>query len=86
MRVSYGSGDREYPKHLVHQADSFLRKFLFNIQPGRLLVDVFPSLRFVPSWLPGAGWKHTLGHISLMKETVTREPFEQSKKRLVRWH
>lgn len=28
-------------------------------QPGRFLVDVFPWLRFVPEWFPGAGWKKT---------------------------
>ena len=25
--------------------------------PGRWLVDIFPILRFVPSWFPGAEWK-----------------------------
>lgn len=34
---------------------------IFNqaTQPGRFLVDVFPWLRFVPEWFPGAGWKKT---------------------------
>jgi len=29
------------------------------VQPGRFLVEVFPWLRFVPEWFPGAGWKKT---------------------------
>ncbi|KAG2140996.1 cytochrome P450 [Suillus clintonianus] len=27
------------------------------LQPGRWLVEVMPSLRFIPSWFPGAGFK-----------------------------
>ncbi|KAH6879360.1 O-methylsterigmatocystin oxidoreductase [Coprinopsis sp. MPI-PUGE-AT-0042] len=83
MRVSYGSDDRQYNRHLVHQADGFIHEFMEYLKPGRLLVDVLPSLRHVPSWLPGAGWKRSLKKITQMKETVTMEPFKQSKERLV---
>jgi hypothetical protein len=34
-------------------------KFSQATQPGRFLVDVFPWLRFVPEWFPGAGWRKT---------------------------
>jgi hypothetical protein len=84
MRISYGSKDREYNKQLVQRANTFIHEFLFYIQPGRLLVDVLPSLKHVPSWLPGAGWKKALRQIACMKESVTREPFEQAKERVVR--
>lgn len=85
MRISYGSQDREDNKQLVRQANTFIHEFLTYIQPGRLLVDVLPILKHVPSWLPGAGWKHALREIADMKESVTREPFERSKERIVCW-
>ncbi|OBZ77169.1 O-methylsterigmatocystin oxidoreductase [Grifola frondosa] len=27
------------------------------VSPGAFLVDTFPLLRYVPAWMPGAGWK-----------------------------
>ncbi|KAH6919036.1 cytochrome P450 [Coprinopsis sp. MPI-PUGE-AT-0042] len=82
MRISYGSEDLEYNRHLVHQADTLVQEFMIYTQPGRLLVDILPWLRHVPSWVPGAGWKHALRNIYNLKETVSREPFKQSKERL----
>ncbi|THU83604.1 cytochrome P450 [Dendrothele bispora CBS 962.96] len=32
-------------------------RFAGSLAPGEFLVDVFPWLRYVPSWVPGAGWK-----------------------------
>ena len=31
--------------------------FASSLAPGKFLVDIFPWLRYVPSWVPGAGWK-----------------------------
>lgn len=28
-----------------------------SLAPGAFLVDMIPWLKYVPSWLPGAGWK-----------------------------
>ncbi|KAF5343052.1 hypothetical protein D9758_011136 [Tetrapyrgos nigripes] len=32
-------------------------RFAGSLAPGEFLVDVFPWLRYIPSWVPGAGWK-----------------------------
>ena len=44
---------------LTFIAEDAMDKFSQATQPGRFLVDVFPWLRFVPEWFPGAGWKKT---------------------------
>ena len=40
-------------------AEDAIAKFSQAAQPGRFLVDIFPWLRFIPEWFPGAGWKKT---------------------------
>jgi len=44
--------------------------------PGTYLVDVFPMLKYVPSWFPGAGFKRRAAYERNIMERVLREPFE----------
>ncbi|KAH6919267.1 cytochrome P450 [Coprinopsis sp. MPI-PUGE-AT-0042] len=81
MRVAYGSEDYEYNKHLIREADRWNDAFHDYLKPGRLLVGVLHSLRHVPSWFPGAGWKLSLQEINALGEQATRGPFEVSKKK-----
>jgi hypothetical protein len=44
------------------ESDKYVKKifasaarFAGSLAPGEFLVDVFPWLRYVPSWVPGAG-------------------------------
>ncbi|KAJ6595531.1 cytochrome P450 [Mycena vulgaris] len=49
------------------------------VVPGSFLVDVFPILKYVPSWLPGAGFK-TLARVAKSRgRTMVDTPFEISK-------
>lgn len=53
------------------------------MQPGRWLVDVLPWLRFVPSWVPGAGFQRIAAG---MKERMSRLdliPFNWAKEQIV---
>ncbi|KAJ7087130.1 cytochrome P450 [Mycena epipterygia] len=49
------------------------------VVPGSFLVDVFPILKHVPSWLPGAGFKQ-LAHVAKSRgQKMVNTPFEISK-------
>ncbi|KAI1179236.1 cytochrome protein [Nemania sp. FL0916] len=44
---------------LVTLADEALAQFSAATVPGAWLVDLIPSMMYIPDWLPGAGWKRT---------------------------
>lgn len=83
MRVSYGQEDAEYNKKLVDLAGSLARDLMEYTTPGRLLVGAFHSLRFVPSWFPGAGWKRALEAMAATNIKLTTMPFNDTKDRIV---
>ncbi|KAH6888962.1 cytochrome P450 98A3 [Coprinopsis sp. MPI-PUGE-AT-0042] len=76
MRGSYGGEDPEYNKRLATSAATIADGFVTYSAPGRLLVSIFPSLRHVPSWFPGAGWKRILQHLGDLTEQIFNEPFD----------
>ena len=57
MRVAYGFDDIRRNEALIHNAEALIVGFSDAVVPGRFLVNAFPSLRYVPSWFPGAGFQ-----------------------------
>jgi hypothetical protein len=84
IRAAYGSQDEHYNRKLIHAATAFNEEAVNSVRPGRYLVSIVHALRYVPSWLPGAGWKCTLQNIARLGEQVTGEPFRSAKERFVR--
>jgi hypothetical protein len=44
--------------------------------PGRFLVDVFSALKYIPRWMPGAGFQRWADHYRAASRKVLDEPFE----------
>ncbi|KAI0753652.1 cytochrome P450 [Fomes fomentarius] len=57
LMISYGYPSREQDDPLIKMAEEATEQAAEVAQPGAFLVDVFPFLRYVPSWMPGAAWK-----------------------------
>ena len=53
-------------------------------EPGRFFVDLFPPLRNVPTWFPGAGWKRYLTSLSAYTIGVYDITYEEAMARWVR--
>ncbi|RXW14495.1 hypothetical protein EST38_g11359 [Candolleomyces aberdarensis] len=64
MRVAYGFDDIRRNEELIHNAEALIVGFADAVVPGRYLVNIFPSLKHVPSWFPGAGFKRFLGSLA----------------------
>ena len=41
----------------MNVVDRAVTQFSEAVTPGAFLVDVFPLLRYIPSWVPGAGFQ-----------------------------
>jgi hypothetical protein len=83
MRVSYGSDNIEYNKELIQETQTFGHDFMEYSPPGKLLVATFPSLEYLPSWLPGTGWKRVVESLRTSSGRVRSRPYTELKKRMV---
>ncbi|KAG2021181.1 cytochrome P450 [Coprinopsis cinerea AmutBmut pab1-1] len=85
LRISYGVDDYEYNKSLIAHAELSVKGFSEVTLPGRFLVNQFPIMEHIPSWLPGAGWKRRLEEVTAASEVILAKPFREAKERIVRF-
>jgi len=52
--------------------------------PGRFLVEVFPWLRFIPEWFPGASWKKTVREWRQLSDHFFNAGYEWTLEEIVR--
>ncbi|KAJ3562499.1 hypothetical protein NP233_g9528 [Leucocoprinus birnbaumii] len=74
--MTYGLPVQRQHDPLIHFAERALGGSAAAAAPGRFLVNVIPWLKYVPDWMPGAGFKR-LGK-EIMKELVQlrEEPYQ----------
>lgn len=73
LRISHGYEVKENNDPFIELADKATEQFSLATAPGRFLVDFVPALRYVPSWLPGAGFqKKAASWASTLSEMVER--------------
>ncbi|KAG2021126.1 cytochrome P450, variant 2 [Coprinopsis cinerea AmutBmut pab1-1] len=82
MRISYGVNDFNYNKSFIMQAEALLDMIAHATAPGHFLVNVFPLLRHVPAWFPGAGWKRRLQEAVQIGLNLRVGAFEGAKQRV----
>ena len=73
--------DSDYAK----AAEIVMAAFAEAGHPGSFLVDLFPSMRFIPAWFPGAGWKRKANYWRKVGEYFSRTPWDTVKEQLV-WY
>ncbi|KAH6906127.1 cytochrome P450 [Coprinopsis sp. MPI-PUGE-AT-0042] len=49
---------------LIKETQKFGEDYMEHSLPGRLLVTTFPSMQYIPSWLPGTGWKSVIASLT----------------------
>ncbi|KAF5346775.1 hypothetical protein D9756_010419 [Leucocoprinus leucothites] len=57
IAVSYGIRIRRFNDPIIKLSEEAFDAVTSAVAPGRFLVDVFPILKHVPDWMPGAGFK-----------------------------
>ncbi|EAU80756.1 hypothetical protein CC1G_04866 [Coprinopsis cinerea okayama7 len=80
--ISYGVNDPEYNKSLIEKAEVMIKGFSEAALPGQFLVNVFPSLSYVPTWFPGTGWKKRLLHLAEETTNALVDTWNDAKERV----
>ena len=83
MKITYGIDIQESddPYNLV--SEEAIRGINEAGIPGAFWVDVFPMLKHVPSWFPGAGFQKKAAHWREVNKALTETPFRYVKEQLV---
>lgn len=82
LRISHGyelQGDNDPFVDLANRATEQLS---LSSSPGAFLVDVVPFLKYVPAWMPGAGFQRTAKEWSKTLEEMVEMPYNFTKEQM----
>ena len=79
----YGYSVNEGDDPLVDLVDTAVNQLDLSTTTGAFLVDVFPLLRYVPSWMPGAAFQKKASEWKRTLDETSNVPFNFVKQRMV---
>lgn len=83
MKITYGIDIQESGDPFIKTTEEALNGINEAGVPGAFLVDMFPILKHVPCWFPGAGFQRKAAHWRAVNTTLTEQPFRYVKEQLV---
>ncbi|KAF8815534.1 cytochrome P450 [Phlegmacium glaucopus] len=82
MKITYGIDIQESDDPYVSLVEEAMSGFNQASIPGAFWVDVFPPLKYVPSWFPGAGFQRKAAHWRELNASMAKKPFSYVKEQL----
>ncbi|KAF8342404.1 cytochrome P450 [Amanita rubescens] len=84
MAVTFGY---EYPPgkeddHFISLAEETIDGLSSAFQPGSTLINVFPFLKYIPPWVPGAATQKSAARIKSVAHLYRNEPFESVERQM----
>jgi hypothetical protein len=78
----------EYPPGREHDrfvslAEETVRGISCLFQPGSTMINIFPFLKYIPPWVPGATTQKFLARLRSVAHSYRNEPFESVERQMV---
>ena len=83
ISLAYGLDIKETDDPHVKRAEKAMKSIEDITGSGTYLVDIFPILRYVPSWVPGATFQKEAKIYRQLQEDSLHSPFEDTVKNIV---
>jgi hypothetical protein len=83
MKIGYGIAVQEFDDPYISIAEEALNGVAKAGIPGTFWVDFFPILKYVPSWLPGAGFQKKASRWREAINAMAEKPFRHVQEQLV---
>ncbi|KII83024.1 hypothetical protein PLICRDRAFT_47437 [Plicaturopsis crispa FD-325 SS-3] len=80
ISVAYGMKVKPHDDPYIAAAELANRSLVAALSPGSFYVDYLPFLRYVPEWMPGAGFKAKAREWRGHTENVLNMPYDKAKK------
>ena len=84
MKIGYGIVVQESDDPYISLAEEVLNGLAEAGIPGAFWVDMFPILKYVPSWFPGAEFQKKAAYWRECINTMAEKPFRHVQEQLVR--
>ena len=84
MKIGYGIDVQESDDSYISIAEEVLNGVALAGIPGTFWVDLFPILKYVPSWFPGAGFQKKAARVREASNIMTERPFRHVQEQLVK--
>ena len=85
MKIVYGVDVQESDDPYISMAEEVLNGLAEAGIPGAFWVDIFPALKYVPSWFPGAGFQKKAARWREAINIMAENPFRHVQEQLVRF-
>ncbi|KAF8139501.1 cytochrome P450 [Mycena galopus ATCC 62051] len=82
MSTIYGYEVKPTNDRFVTLSENALKKIAEAFFPGAAAVNTFPILRYLPSWMPGAGFQHFAAECRQLTEEMQKVPFDFAKQNM----
>ncbi|PPQ76416.1 LOW QUALITY PROTEIN: hypothetical protein CVT26_013072 [Gymnopilus dilepis] len=83
MALAYGLQVQKYDDPFISTAEKAVYTLLNAASPGKYLVDTFPVLKYVPEWVPGAGFKKKAKECRKLARDMLVLPYIAAKRNIV---
>ena len=83
MKIEYGIAVQESDDPYISIAEEALNGVAQAGIPGAFWVDLFPILKYVPSWFPGAGFQKKAARWRKAINTMADKPFHHVQEQFV---
>ncbi|KAL1745589.1 cytochrome P450 [Schizophyllum fasciatum] len=81
LRMTYGYFSKGYDP-MIKMAEEITDGVSDFGAPGKWMVDIFPWLRLIPSWVPGTGWQQVVKERRDDLRKLVNEPYEWVQKEM----
>ncbi|KAI0720657.1 cytochrome P450, partial [Fomitopsis betulina] len=75
LEIGYGHTLTSINDDYIRMVNSALEGFSVAGNPGSMLVDFFPPLRYLPAWFPGLTWKEAVTRLRPDIDNMNLRPF-----------
>ena len=78
MSMTYGIQIKDDNDPFIDIAEAALSSVSLALAPGAFLVDVIPMLKYVPEFIPGAGFQKKARMWRKLQENMREQPYSAS--------
>ncbi|KAF5309807.1 hypothetical protein D9611_013581 [Ephemerocybe angulata] len=82
LKITYGYDVQDGNDPFVDLIEGANESFNIASKPGNFMVDVFPSLKNLPSWFPGAGFLETAARWKKNTDAMVEVPYKWTKSQM----